>query len=65
MSRAPRRVLLLAGAALLLQACGGGGIAAPAPHIIPGTPAGNYTITVNATGAGLPTHSVAVTLTVQ
>ena len=60
-----RRVALLCGALAMLQACGGGASAVPAHAVIPGTPAGNYTITITATGAGVPAHSLTVTLTVQ
>jgi len=60
-----RRVALLCCALALLPACGGGAIAVPARSVIPGTPAGNYTITVTATGAGLPAHTLTVALTVQ
>jgi hypothetical protein len=55
--------LSLAAAALLLFACGGGGSSSPSSS---GTPAGSYTISVNASGnAGGPQHAVNVVLSVQ
>ena len=55
--------LSLAAAAFLLIACGGGGSSSPSS---PGTPAGSYTISVNASGnAGGPQHGVNIVLSVQ
>jgi uncharacterized repeat protein (TIGR01451 family) len=53
---------LLLCAAIMQTACGGAG--GTSPHIIPGTPAGSYMITVTAT-SGANTHSTTVSLTVQ
>jgi len=48
----------------LLQACGGGGGAGSAGGGQPGTPPGNYSITVSAKSGSL-THTVSAALTVQ
>jgi len=48
----------------LLQACGGGGGAGSAAGGQPGTPPGNYSITVSAKSGSL-THTVSAALTVQ
>ncbi|HYL13686.1 MAG TPA: hypothetical protein VEV41_11665 [Terriglobales bacterium] len=60
--------LMAFGVSLLLVACGGGGgngnTPPPPPPPPSGTPAGSYTITVNAT-SGLLAHSTSVSLTVQ
>jgi len=53
-------------AALWVPACGGGGGYTPPPN--PGTPTGNYTLTVTATfmsGSTTLTHNISLTLTVQ
>jgi hypothetical protein len=56
-------VWLLALVALTLQGCGGGGSSMPSST---GTPAGNYTISVNASGgSGGPQHVATISLTVQ
>lgn len=49
---------------LLSSACGGGSAQPQPPTKIPGTPAGTYTITIEATGTNLK-HSTTVTLTVR
>ncbi len=55
--------LLLASLSLAIQGCGGGGNNSPSN---PGTPAGSYTVSVNASdSAGGPQHAMNVTLTVQ
>ena len=55
--------LLLGSLSLAIQGCGGGGNSSPSN---PGTPAGSYTISVNASdSAGGPQHAMNVTLTVQ
>lgn len=55
--------LLLGSLSLVIQGCGGGGNSSPSN---PGTPAGSYTISVNASdSAGGPQHAMNVTLTVQ
>ena len=55
--------LLLGSLSLAIQGCGGGGNNSPSN---PGTPAGSYTISVNASdSAGGPQHAMNVTLTVQ
>ena len=55
--------LLLGSLSLAVQGCGGGGNSSPSN---PGTPAGSYTISVNASdSAGGPQHAMNVTLTVQ
>jgi hypothetical protein len=56
-------VLLMASVFFSLLACGGGGTSTPSN---PGTPAGSYTISVNASGsAGGPQHAMSISLTVQ
>jgi Bacterial Ig-like domain (group 3)/FG-GAP-like repeat len=55
--------LLLASLSLLVSGCGGGGNNSPSN---PGTPAGSYTVSVNASGsAGGPQHAMSITLVVQ
>jgi hypothetical protein len=55
--------LLLASLALSIMGCGGGGQSTPSS---PGTPAGSYTISVNATDSSSgPQHAVSITLSVQ
>jgi hypothetical protein len=55
--------LLLASLSLSVISCGGGGNSAPSN---PGTPAGSYTISVNASdSAGGPQHAVSIALSVQ
>jgi hypothetical protein len=55
--------LLLASLSLSVMSCGGGGSSAPTN---PGTPAGSYTISVNASdSAGGPQHAMSLTLAVQ
>lgn len=59
-------VLLLALALTLLVGCGGGASSSGGGGAgSPGTPAGNYTISLTASTPGLPTHTQAATLTVQ
>jgi Bacterial Ig-like domain (group 3)/FG-GAP-like repeat len=56
--------LLLASLSLAIQGCGGGGGNSSPSN--PGTPAGSYTVSVNASdSAGGPQHAMNVTLTVQ
>lgn len=56
-------VLLLASVSFSLLGCGGGHSSTPSN---PGTPAGSYTISVNASGsAGGPQHALSISLTVQ
>lgn len=57
-------VLSIALAVAAMQSCGGGGSSAPPPPRIPGTPAGTYTITVQATSGSL-TKTTPLTLTVK
>ncbi len=55
--------LLLASLSLLVSGCGGGGNSSPSNQ---GTPAGSYTVSVNASGsAGGPQHAMSITLIVQ
>jgi hypothetical protein len=55
--------LLLASLSLLASGCGGGGNSSPSS---PGTPAGSYTVSVNASSsAGGPQHAMSITLIVQ
>jgi hypothetical protein len=55
--------LLLASLSLSLMSCGGGGSSAPSN---PGTPAGSYTLSVNASDSGGgPQHAISLTLSVQ
>ena len=55
--------LLLASLSLLASGCGGGGNSSPSS---PGTPAGSYTVSVNASSsAGGPQHAMTITLIVQ
>jgi hypothetical protein len=55
--------LLLGSLSLSVLSCGGGGSSAPSN---PGTPAGSYTLSVNASdSAGGPQHAVSLTLSVQ
>jgi len=58
------RKLFLAGLMLLLTSCGGGGVSGGGGAANPGTPAGNYLITVTATSGSL-NHSVQAALTLQ
>jgi uncharacterized protein YceK len=57
-------VLMPIMAATLLGGCGGGGSSTPPPPPVTGTPAGTYTITVNAT-SGSTTAKTQLTLIVQ
>jgi hypothetical protein len=55
--------LLLASLSLSLMSCGGGGSSAPSN---PATPAGSYTLSVNASDSGGgPQHAISLTLSVQ
>jgi Bacterial Ig-like domain (group 3)/FG-GAP-like repeat len=55
--------LLLGSLSLSVLSCGGGGSSTPSN---PGTPAGSYTLSVNASdSAGGPQHAVSLTLSVQ
>src|SRR6185437_7335856 len=61
-----RRALAVAGAGLLLAACGGAPSTTPPPKpVIGSTPAGTYTLTVTATSAGTTVGTEPLTLTVQ
>jgi hypothetical protein len=70
-SRKRRLAMILLLASLLVpgiifqQACGGGGGGTTSNTQNPGTPAGSYTVTVNAMSGGSLQHSTQVTLTVQ
>jgi FG-GAP-like repeat/Abnormal spindle-like microcephaly-assoc'd, ASPM-SPD-2-Hydin/Cep192 domain 4 len=64
--RARRTRWALAGALVVVlawAACGGGG--SMAPPVSNGTPAGNYTVTVTASSAGLPNTTTTLNVTVQ
>jgi hypothetical protein len=54
--------VLLAVLAFGMAACGGGGASDPAPA---GTPPGNYTLTLTATGPSGVTRTIPLSLTVQ
>jgi hypothetical protein len=55
------RLALVTGLLLLWAACGGGGTQVDVPN---GTPAGNYTLTLNGT-SGIVTHNISAGLTVK
>jgi Big-like domain-containing protein/VCBS repeat protein len=59
-------ILFISAGCVFQSACGGGGSkTTPPPVSVPGTPSGNYTITVTGTATGATTQTAAVTLTVQ